>query len=415
MPRRSQKNVGVIGLGIIGSRVADNLRRKGFHVFVWNRSPRPVPNFVGAPAEVIEMCDCVQIFVSDDDALLAVVNQLAPALAPRHIVLAHSTVSPHSMRAAADIVERRGARFVEAPFTGSKLGAEKGELVYYVAGDEVALREARPILEASSKDIIEIGEIGQATVIKIATNILTAASIQAAAEALALTQNSGVPLEKFAAAMESNASNSGTLAMKLPKMMSGDFEPHFSIKHMLKDIQIASRIGLLDHLELSVTSATRDRLLEQMQRGFGDEDYSAVARKYFHEVRPARQEEAELELFERPAAIEPFPISEVAPEPQSAANANLESAPMVEESATLPEEKPLTPVESETLAGPTAEGESKLDNGLQEPSSMSGPEAEKAELAAEPAGVATEQVEEAEAGRSRRGLFDRLLRRGSEY
>lgn len=317
MARRAQKNVGVIGLGIIGSRVANNLRMKGFHVFVWNRSPRPVPNFVGAPLEVAEMCDHVQLFVSDDDALLEVTKQIAPALAPRHIVMAHPTVAPHSMRAAADIVERRGARFVEAPFTGSKLAAEKGELVYYIAGDEIALREARPILEASGKEVIEIGKIGQATVIKIATNILTATTVQAAAEALALTKNSGVPLEKFLAAMKSNGSNSGTLAMKLPKMIEGDFEPHFSIKHMLKDMQIASRLGLLNHLELSVTAATRDRLLEQAQRGFSDEDYAALARKYFHEIRPAAEEEANLELFEQPAEQPFVPVS--IPEPMGAA------------------------------------------------------------------------------------------------
>src|SRR2546430_12083989 len=157
MARRIRKNVGVIGLGIIGSRVADTLRRPAFHVFVWNRNPRPIPNFVGAPAELAEMCDYIQIFVSDDDALLDVIRQMAPALAARHVIIAHPTVAPDSMRAAASLVERRGARFVEAPFTGSKLGAEKGELVFYVAGDEVALKEARPILEASSKEIIEIG------------------------------------------------------------------------------------------------------------------------------------------------------------------------------------------------------------------------------------------------------------------
>src|ERR1700756_1819879 len=151
MPRRSQRNVGLIGLGIIGTRVMESLRRKGFHVFVWNRTPRPIPNFVGAAAEVAEMCDYIQLFVSDDDALLDIIHQIAPVLASRHIVLAHPTVAPHSMRAAADIVERRGARFIEAPFTGSKTGAEKGELVYYVAGEEGALREARPILEASGK------------------------------------------------------------------------------------------------------------------------------------------------------------------------------------------------------------------------------------------------------------------------
>ena len=302
-----RKNVGVIGLGIIGTRVAAHLREKGFYVFVWNRTLRRVPNFVGTPAEIAEMCDCLQIFVSDDDALLEVTNQLTSALAPRHIVLAHSTVSPHSMRAAAEIVERRGARFIEAPFTGSKMAAEKGELVYYVAGDDAALREARPILEASSKEIMVIGEIGQATAVKIATNMVTAASVQAAAEALALVQTVGLPLEKLVEAMRGNASHSATLAMKLPKMIEANFEPHFSLKHMLKDMQIASRLGLSHYLELAVTGATRERLLEQMQRGYGDDDYSAVARKYFPDVRPASCEEADLELFELPPLV-PFTV-----------------------------------------------------------------------------------------------------------
>jgi 3-hydroxyisobutyrate dehydrogenase-like beta-hydroxyacid dehydrogenase len=253
------------------------------------------------------MCDCLQIFVSDDDALLEVANQLTSALAPRHIVLAHSTVSPHSMRAAAEIIERRGARFIEAPFTGSKMAAEKGELVYYAAGDDAALREARPILEASSKQIIVIGEIGQATAVKIATNMVTAASVQAAAEALALVQAVGLPLEKLVEAMRGNASYSETLAMKLPKMIEANFEPHFSLKHMLKDMQIASRLGLSHYLELAITGATRERLLEQMQRGYGDDDYSAVARKYFPDVRPASREEADLELFELPALV-PFAV-----------------------------------------------------------------------------------------------------------
>ena len=302
-----RKNVGVIGLGIIGSRVAAHLREKGFHVFVWNRTLRRVPNFVGTPGEIAEMCDCLQIFVSDDDALLEVANQLTSALAPRHIVLAHSTVSPHSMRAAAEIVERRGARFIDAPFTGSKMAAEKGELVYYVAGDDAALREARPILEASSKEIMVIGEIGQATAVKIATNMVTAASVQAAAEALALVQTVGLPVEKLAEAMRGNASYSETLAMKLPKMIEANFEPHFSLKHMLKDMQIASRLGLSHYIELAVTGATRERLLEQMQRGYGDDDYSAVARKYFPDVRPASREEADLELFELPELV-PFSV-----------------------------------------------------------------------------------------------------------
>src|SRR5919201_6401431 len=179
MSRATRKNIGVIGLGIIGRGIAGNLRRKGFPVYVWNRSPRSVPNFVGSPGEIAEICNYIQIFVSDDEALLQTVEQLRESLALRHVILAHSTVAPDSMRAAAEVVERRGARFVEASFTGSKLAAEKGELVYYVGGTDTALQEARPILEASSKEIIHIGAVGQASVIKMATNMVTAATVQA--------------------------------------------------------------------------------------------------------------------------------------------------------------------------------------------------------------------------------------------
>jgi 3-hydroxyisobutyrate dehydrogenase-like beta-hydroxyacid dehydrogenase len=307
MSRRTRKNVGIIGLGIIGSRIREVLRRKGYQVFVWNRTPRTIPNFVGAPAELAEMCDNLEIFVSDDDALAYVIKQLSPALGARHLVIAHSTVAPQSMTAAAEVVERRGARFVEAPFTGSKEAAEKGELVYYLGGKEENLKAARSLLEASGKQLIEIGDVGQATAIKLATNMITAATVQAAAEALALVQAVGVPIESFVSALRDNASNSGTLKMKVPKMIDRKFDPHFSVKHMLKDVQIASRLGLAHHLELAVTTAARDRLLEQMENGRGDEDYSAVIRKYFPDQPAPKENQDDLALF-NPSSPVPFTI-----------------------------------------------------------------------------------------------------------
>jgi 3-hydroxyisobutyrate dehydrogenase-like beta-hydroxyacid dehydrogenase len=271
----------VLGLGIIGQRVVESLREHGFHVFVWNRTPKPVPNFVGSPAEVAELCDYVQIFVSDDDALLQMVQRMTPNLTANHIVMAHCTVSPDTMRAAAEIVERRHGKLLDCPFTGSKNAAEKGELVYYVGGDEAALAQARPILEASSKEIIDIGKVGDATTIKVATNMVTAASVQAAAEAMALVSRSGLSLEKFAVAMRNNGSNSTTLDMKLPMMMEGNFEPHFSVKHMLKDVVIATRLARAFGIEFGATDASRHGLTEEMRQGRGDADYSSLFRQYF--------------------------------------------------------------------------------------------------------------------------------------
>jgi 3-hydroxyisobutyrate dehydrogenase-like beta-hydroxyacid dehydrogenase len=427
MSSRTRKNIGLIGLGVIGSRVREVLRNKGFHIFVWNRTPRTVPNFVGAPAELAEMCDFIQIFVSDDDALLYVAKQLSPGLGARHVVMAHSTVSPQTIHAAAEVVERRGARFIDAPFTGSKGAAEKGELVYYLGGDPAAIREARPVLEASSKEILEIGGVGQATMIKVATNMVTAATVQSAAEALALMKATGLPLEKFAAAMERNASNSTTLSMKLPKMIQRNFEKHFSVQHMLKDMQIASRLGLSHHLELAVTAAARDRLLEQMQRGYGDEDYSAVARKYFQDAHPEQPAESDLELFRSP------PPPAAVPVPESVAA----SAP--EKSEPEPEQPVAAAAASEQTGAATAErrpvavmaepapAEKLAETPSPNPvlASEAKPQHEKVEQQNGEAGASADtprsflekptEPSSEEESQSSRGFFGRLLRRAGDY
>ena len=316
MARPKSKNVGVIGLGIIGSRVAGALRKRGLQVFVWNRTPRAEQNFVGSPTEVAELCDVIQIFVADDEALLGMVQQLSPGLTAQHTVTAHCTVAPESMRAAAEMVERRGARFLDAPFTGSKVAAESGQLVYYIGGDESALKQARPILEASSKEIVVIGNrVGDATVMKVATNLITAATAQVAAEALALVCKAGLAPETFTRAMKSNASNSTTVEMKVPMMIAGDFEPHFSVKHMLKDVRIGMKLAEGYGLNLPVTAASRDILLDEMKHGRGDADYASVAQKYFPASKQFVRPEPEKVLEAPKPPVPPVEAKEAADKP----------------------------------------------------------------------------------------------------
>ncbi|MEO7723698.1 MAG: NAD(P)-dependent oxidoreductase [Chthoniobacterales bacterium] len=348
MARSKNKNVGLIGLGIIGSRVAGALRNKGFQVFVWNRTPRPEQNFLGSPVEVAELCDVIQIFVADDEALLETVNQLVPGLTAQHIVTAHCTVAPESTQAAAEIVERRGARFLEAPFTGSKVAAEKGQLVYYIGGDEATLKQVRPVLEGSSKEILVIGKIGDASVMKVATNIVTAATAQIAAEGLALVRKAGIPAELFARAMKGNASNSTTLEMKLPLILAGDFETHFSVKHMLKDVRIASALAKRFSLDLPVTEVSGDMLLAELKQGRGDADYSSVAQKYFPAAEKPASAAAEPRPPEPPAAMNEAPPK--TPEPTKPADLPqaAETAQPTEAEASNGEEKQVAPEKEES-------------------------------------------------------------------
>lgn len=306
--------VGVIGLGIIGSRVVANLRRAELQVWLWNRTIRPEPNFLISPAEVAEASRIIQIFVSNGEALLSVIRNMAPALTPAHIVINHATVSPAETLEAAEIVKDRQAAFLDAPFTGSRDAAGRGELVYYIGGEGEVLDAARPVLEISAKKILHIGAIGHATALKVATNVISATQIAALAEALALLDRHEVDLAKLSPALEDNAARSGVIGMKLPGILAGDFEPRFSLKNMFKDIQIALAMAEEKDVELPAASAFAGMAMAGLQRGWGEEDFSVVSRFYGYTGRvSATTEDA------APEAV-PDQQAEVLPAPRRLSN-----------------------------------------------------------------------------------------------
>ena len=306
--------VGVIGLGIIGSRVVSNLRRAGHQVWLWNRTVRPEPNFLSSPAEVAEASRFIQIFVSNGEALLSVVRNMAPALTPAHVVINHATVSPAETLEAAEIVKDRQASFLDAPFTGSRDAAGRGELIYYIGGDEEVLQTVRPVLEVAAKQILHIGAIGHASAMKVATNVISATQIAALTEALALLDRHGVDLTKLSLALENNAARSGVIDMKLPGILSGDFEPRFSLKNMFKDIQIALAMAEDKDVELPTASAFAGMAMAGLQRGWGEEDFSVLSRFYGYTGRnPQNSEPApwgELPSGESPS--NPAPVKSLA-------------------------------------------------------------------------------------------------------
>lgn len=271
---------GVIGLGIIGSRVAACLRRAGHPVWLWNRTVRPEPNFLSSPAEIAEAARHIQIFVSNGEALHSVLRTMLPALTPEHVILNHATVSPTDTLTAAEIVAGKHASFLDAPFTGSRDAAAAGQLVYYIGGDPQALERVRPQLEASSKQILEIGDVGQASVVKVATNLISANAVASLTEALALLDRYGVELHKLPLALQNNAARSGVIDLKLPCMLGADFDPRFSLKNMFKDVQIGLAMAEEKDIELPAAAAFAGIAMAGLQRGWGDEDFSVISRFY---------------------------------------------------------------------------------------------------------------------------------------
>lgn len=269
--------VGVIGLGIIGSRVAKNLRKKGFEVYVWNRTPKAEPNFVNSPAEVAKAAQIIQIFVSNDAAVLETLAALRTELTPNHLILIHSTISPETVQKARDVVTSTGAHLVDAPFTGSKGAAENGQIVYYLAGDKADLQRAEPVLEASRKALVYFNRFGDASLVKIATNMVTAAIVQALTEALAITERAGIDPQELVTAIENNACRSGVSDFKLKAIIARDFDPNFSLMNMLKDSRLALGLAKSLGVQLPLAQTVNDLLTEADAKGWAQQDFAVAS------------------------------------------------------------------------------------------------------------------------------------------
>ena len=274
------EKVGVIGLGIIGNQVAAQLRETGRHVYVWNRTPKSEPNFVSSPMEIAKLSEVIHLFVSDGGALLEVVTAMKSELCQRHTIVSNCTADPESVIRAYQIVKETGASFLDAPFTGSKVAAGDGALVYYIGGDLAVLEKVTPVLEASSKEILFLGQVGEATILKIATNMITAATVEVLSEAYGLITAAGIGADKLEQAIKHNACGSAVTGMKLPAIIERDYEPHFTLKNMFKDAKYALGLGKSLGVEMPALSTTANIMFRSMKKELGEKDFSVIAARF---------------------------------------------------------------------------------------------------------------------------------------
>lgn len=267
--------IGILGLGIIGGAWARNYAAAGRLAGTWNRTPQPdAPAWKDTPEAVAEAADVIQIVVADPAAVDSVLTRILPKLGPGKVVVQSSTIDGASSAEFAKRVAARGARYLAAPFTGSKLAAEQKQTVFYLGGDAALIRELDPLLALTSSQRFVIGTNEQACTLKLAMNLNIAAQIQGLAEALTLARRSGIADELFFEALRPNVSYSGVTKLKEPKLRAGDFSPQFSVKHLHKDLRLASKTAACDDFPL--LESVREAFKTAEARGLGEEDISAV-------------------------------------------------------------------------------------------------------------------------------------------
>ena len=270
------KTIGVIGLGIIGRVWTRHYAAAGVLAGCWNRTPRPaMPQWKDTPEAVAAAAEAVQIVVADPPAVQGVLDRILPRLGPGKVVIQSTTIDPDSSDRFRAQVEARGARYLEAPFTGSKPAAEQRKTVYYLGGAADLIAVAEPLLSLVSETRLVVStEPRKAAALKLAMNLNLAVMLEGLCEALTFARRAGISDDLFFEALSRNVGASGLSKLKEPKLRAGDFSPQFSVKHMHKDMRLASATAGAGRLPL--LEAVRERLRLAEAQEAGDEDFSAL-------------------------------------------------------------------------------------------------------------------------------------------
>ncbi len=270
-----EERVGVIGLGIIGSVWAANYEADGLLVASWNRSHKPsVPRRVEDARAVARASTVVHIVVADPPAVEQVLTAIEPELGGSHLVIQSTTIDPRSAERFAARVKALGSGYVEAPFMGSRIAAEQRKTVFLTGGQDGMVARADAVLAHLSSFRRPVGGEAQAAALKLSFNLHVAITMQGICEGLSLARSSGLKDDDFFQVLQATALWSGFHALKEPKLRTGDFSPQFSVKHMLKDMRLASQLGAESSHPLG--NAVRQQLLLATEAGFSEEDMAAL-------------------------------------------------------------------------------------------------------------------------------------------
>ena len=287
---QSKPRLGFIGLGAMGSRMAQRLLAAGYNLTVHDRTreqARPLEQsgakFAPTPKRLAAAVDVVLSSLPDDAALEEVMFGPEGALTvarPGTTFIEMSTVSPRTSSRLHEAARTRGLAVLDAPVSGSTPQAEEGQLVILVGGREEMYREYLPILNVLGKNSFYMGPAGSGTATKLCLNTLLGVGIQALAEAIALGLRSGLDHERLLQVLGATSVLSPSQKSKLEHARTGEYPASFPLRLMYKDFGLISQRALELSVAMPSTAAAAQVCAVEHARkdGAGDEDFSAVIR-----------------------------------------------------------------------------------------------------------------------------------------
>ncbi len=268
------RRVGLVGLGNMGLPMARTLAGAGFAVAATDSAPERRAAFQPSRETVADLAresDLLLLSLPNSGIVEAVVETARPHLAAGALVVDTSTAAPASTRALQARLATHGIGYVDAPVSGGPAGARDGQLLVMVGGSAADLDAAMPVLGALAREVVRCGGPGAGNVTKLVNNLLCAAHLALAGEALALAEAGGLQPAALLAALNLGSGRSGVSEVNLPRwVLTESFDSGFSMGLMRKDLrlalELAEELGVSPDLARAAArlwETSRDTLAEQ--------------------------------------------------------------------------------------------------------------------------------------------------------
>ena len=279
--------IGFIGLGIMGSRMAANLRKKGHELVVYNRTREKAQDLLAggaswadSPAELAKRVNVLVTMLSKPDAVAEVAllgkRSFLETLMPNSLWIDCSTVNPSFSKLMAGEAKERSVRFLDAPVGGSKGPAEQGQLLFFVGGDAKDVEAAKPLLDCMGKAVFHVGGHGMGSAMKMVNNILLGQAMVAFSEALAFGESLGMSKQAMFDTLSASPVMAPFLNFKRQKMEKGDYSAEFPLQWMHKDLHLAAETAYETGAALPCANVAKELFALAMREGLGDQDLTAV-------------------------------------------------------------------------------------------------------------------------------------------
>ncbi|MFD8306455.1 NAD(P)-dependent oxidoreductase [Streptomyces sp. NPDC059690] len=280
--------VGFVGLGVMGQPMARNLARAGTPLVVWNRTParceplRAAGAEVAADlAEVFERAETVILMLADETAVDTVLDRGGPDFATRvagRTVVHMGTTSAEYSGALLEDIREAGGRYVEAPVSGSRTPAERGELVGMLAGDADAVAAVRPLLAPVCREIFDCGSVPGALLMKFSVNLFLITMVTGLTEAFHFADRHGLDRRLLRDVLDAGPMASAVSRVKGAKLLERDFTVQAGAADVLKNNRLIAEAARKADLASPLLDVCHALFGETVEQGLGEQDMVAVLR-----------------------------------------------------------------------------------------------------------------------------------------